>query len=164
MTKVKKLLVLFSAVIIGFCVNSVSLTDSVAQEMKSVEQVNPLPRTNAEIRQWYNDQVSVVSERNEQWAKEGASVEERALRAYEIRHNARIQARAMMRDKEEVEMLRARDMKKYGNFDGPSFDYLVEKNSKKGMKGDSIYEAILGSSARTNAKYNEKYGVKKQAE
>lgn len=141
----------------------------VLQDNNIVEKTQPIqtiqktiPRTNAEIRQWYNDQVAVISSLNEQWAKEGISLKERAHRAYEIRHKARIGARAMMKDKAEVTMLEKRDMKKYGNPDGPTFKYLVEKNRKKGMSQDESYEAIIGSSERTNSKYNKKYGVEKK--
>lgn len=117
------------------------------------------PKTNAEIRQWYNDQVAPITALNEKWIKEGLSVEERAKRAFEIRHGARIKAREMMQDKEEVAQLQKRDMEKYGNPDGPTFKYLVQKNRDSGMKGDEVYEAILDSSDRTNAEYNKKFGV-----
>jgi hypothetical protein len=119
----------------------------------------PLPKTNAEIRQWYNDQVAPITQLNEKWIKEGLSAEERAKRAYEIRHNARIKAREMMPNKEEVTQLQKRDMEKYGNPDGPTFDYLVQKNREAGLTGDAVYEAILNSSDRTNPEYNKKFGV-----
>ncbi len=128
---------------------------------KSSQGIDDGQKSNAEIRQWYNDQVSVIPELNEQWTKERLGVKERARRAYGIRHDARIEARAMMQNKKEVEKLRKRDLKKYGNPDGPTFEYLVEKNRKKGLEGDEIYEGIISSSSRTNSKYNEKYGVKK---
>lgn len=118
-----------------------------------------LPQTNAEIRQWYNDQVAVIPALNEQWVNEGLSAEERARRAHEIRHNARLQAREFMPDKQEVADLQARDLQKYGNPDGPTFDQLVEANRAKGMTGDAVYEAIINSSNRTNAEYNQRFGV-----
>lgn len=116
-------------------------------------------KNNAEIRQWYNEQTAVIPQLNEQWIKDEVSAEERAKRAYGIRHDARIKAREMMQNQEEVKLLRERDMQKYGNPDGPTFDYLVEKNRSKGLTGDDIYEAIIESSKRTNKKYNKKYGV-----
>ncbi|MCP4694759.1 MAG: hypothetical protein GY859_42420 [Desulfobacterales bacterium] len=84
---------------------------------------------------------------------------ERAKRAYEIRHNARINARALMKNRLEVEMLRARDMEKYGHPDGPTFLRLVEKNCAKGLRGDEIYEAIVQSSSRTSAEFNKRFGI-----
>ncbi|MDM8516058.1 hypothetical protein QUF76_07660 [Desulfobacterales bacterium HSG16] len=148
------------------CSSTLNSDGRVLQDNKIMEKAQPIqkavPRTNAEIRQWYNDQVGVISNLNEQWVKEGVSLEKRAHRAYEIRHKARIGARAMMKDKMEVTMLEKRDMKKYGNPDGPTFKYLVEKNRKKGMSQDESYEAIIGSSKRTNSKYNKKYGVEKK--
>jgi hypothetical protein len=121
-------------------------------------------KTNEEIRQWYNDTVAKIPALNEQWIKEGVSIEERAKKAHEIRHNARLEARTMMQNKQEVAELQARDKEKYGNPDGPTFEYLVEKNRAKGFQGDAVYEDIIGSSNRTNKEYNEKYGVKKEAQ
>jgi hypothetical protein len=121
-------------------------------------------KSNEEIRQWYNDQVAVIPDLNEQWKKDGLSAEERAKKAHEIRHHARVEARSMMQNKQEVAELQARDQEKYGNPDGPTFEFLVEKNRLKGFQGDAVYEDIVGSSNRTNKEYNEKYGVKKEAQ
>ncbi|PWC54732.1 hypothetical protein [Azospirillum sp. TSO22-1] len=118
------------------------------------------PQTNAEIRQWYNDRVAVIPLLDGQWQRQGLGAEERARRAYEIRHEARIEARAYMRNKQEVAVLRARDREKYGNPDGPTFDQLVAQNREKGLQGDAAYEAIVGSANRTDAGYNKTYGVK----
>ncbi|OQW95111.1 MAG: hypothetical protein BWK79_03530 [Beggiatoa sp. IS2] len=121
-------------------------------------------KTNEEIRQWYNDEVGKIPSLNEKWLSEGINAEERAKRAHEIRHNARLGARAMMQNKQEVTDLQARDQEKYGNPDGPTFEYLVEKNRQKSLQGDAVYEDIIGSSNRTNREYNEKFGVKKEAQ
>jgi len=117
------------------------------------------PQTNAEIRQWYNDQVANISELDRAWQRDGVSAEERARRAHDIRHTARVKARDFMPDKREVALLQARDQEKYGNPDGPSFDDLVAQNRKKGLTGDSVYEEIIGSAHRTNADYNKRFGV-----
>ena len=119
-----------------------------------------VPQSNAEIRQWYNDQVAVIPELDRKWIAQGLSAEQRASKAQEIRHHARIQARAYMRDKAEVADLQARDREKYGNPDGPTLAYLVQKNREKGLKGDAVFEDIIGSSNRTNAEYNAKFNVK----
>lgn len=132
-------------------------------EMPSPSAEKPA-KTNEEIRQWYNDTVSKIPALNSQWKKEGLSAEERAKKAHEIRHHARVEARSMMQNKQEVAELQARDKEKYGNPDGPTFEFLVEKNRLKGFQGDDLYEDIIGSSNRTNKEYNEKYGVKKEAQ
>jgi len=131
---------------------------------ESVAAPETVAKTNAEIRQWYNDEVGQIPALNEQWLAEGISAEERAKRAHEIRHHARVTARVMMQNKQEVADLQARDQEKYGNPDGPTFAYLVEKNRLKGLQGDAIYEDIIGSSNRTNREYNEKFGVKKEGQ
>lgn len=112
------------------------------------------PTSNSEIRQWYNDQVASIGVEDQKWQQQGLSAEQRARRAWEIRHAARLKAREFMQSKAEVSLLQARDQEKYGNPDGPSFDYLVEQNRKKGMTGDAVYLAIIGSSERTNAQVN----------
>lgn len=116
--------------------------------------------TNEEVRPHYLDLVAGVDAANEQWLKEGLSAEERARRAYKIRHDARVTTRAMMSDPSEVEDLRKRDQEKYGNPDGPTFEWLVTQNQKKGLTGDAAYEAIVGSSQRTNKKVNESFDLK----
>jgi RHS repeat-associated protein len=116
--------------------------------------------TNEEIRQWYNDEVSRIPELNKGWIEEGWSVEERAQAAYEIRHDARMKAREMMTNPDEVEMLRARDLEKYGNPDGPTFESLVDYYSEKGYEGDALYEKIIERSYETSPEYNRKYGIR----
>lgn len=138
----------FLALVLSFTALSLAQADTVA-----------VPRTNAEIRQWYNDQVAPIPTLNEQWLKQGLNAEQRARKAQEIRHHARVQARAYMQDKNEVADLQARDKEKYGNPDGPTFDYLVAANKKKGLTGDAVFEEIIGSSNRTNAEYNAKFNV-----
>jgi hypothetical protein len=117
------------------------------------------PKTDAEIRQWYVDRVATIPTQNAKWLTEGLGAEARARRAYTIRHDARIEARGMMQSKTAVIALRARDRIKYGNPNGPTFDYLVKKNQAKGLKGDAVYEAIVGSAKRTNRRVNERNGV-----
>jgi len=68
-------------------------------------------------------------------------VEERAKKAYEIRHNARLKAREMMQNKDEVLALQKRDLKKYGNPDGPTFDQLIKKHQDEST--GSVFEKII---------------------
>lgn len=146
---------------------ALSAQADVAQEPVATPQTTAptqTVKTNEEIRQWYNDQVAVIPALNEQWKKDGLSAEERAKKAHEIRHHARVKAREFMQNKQEVAELQARDQEKYGNPDGPTFEFLVEKNRLKGFQGDAVYEDIIGSSNRTNKEYNEKYGVKKEGQ
>jgi hypothetical protein len=116
--------------------------------------------TNAEVRDWYNAQVATIPTQNQAWLGEGLSAELRARQAYTIRHDARIEARNMMSNKAEVEQLRARDQVKYGDRDGPTFEYLVDKNRDKGLEGDAVYEAIIESSARTDEQTNARFKTK----
>jgi hypothetical protein len=103
--------------------------------------------------------VTTIAASNEQWKREGAPALERARRASEVRHKARITCRAMMADPLEVKDLQKRDQEKYGNPDGPTFEYLVESLRKKGVTGDAAYESIIESSQRTDKATNEKFKV-----
>lgn len=127
---------------------------------KSASVAVATPSSNSEIRQWYNDQVTIIPTEDKKWQQQGLTPEQRARRAYEIRHGARLTAREFMSNKAEVSALQARDQEKYGNPDGPTFDYLVEQNRKKGMTGDAVYLAIIDSSDRTNAEVNKAYDSK----
>lgn len=117
------------------------------------------PKTNAEIRQWYIQQVSAIPELNKDWIKQGLPVQARAEAAWHIRHETRIKARSMMADPAEVELLRARDVAKYGSSDGPTFEFLIEKLREVGLEGDKIYEVIIDNSYRTDAELNRKLGL-----
>jgi hypothetical protein len=112
--------------------------------------------TNKEIRQWYIDQVSTIPRLDQEWLQQGVAVQERAIRAWQIRHDARIRAREMMEVPEEVELLRQRDIKFYGNPDGPSFEYLVRQASARGLQGEEIYQSIINGSLRTDEQVNKK--------
>lgn len=113
-----------------------------------------IPKTDCEVRNWYNYQVIAIPVINKRWVQDGLSAEERAKRAYDIRHEARVNARFMMPNQAEVKTLRERDNQKYGNPDGPTFDYLVAKERSKGLKDNQIYEDIVESSSRTDTEYN----------
>lgn len=107
--------------------------------------------TNAEIRRWYLEQVSRIPELNREWIGQGLSPEERAAAAWRIRHEARLQARSMMANRAEVELLRARDAAEYGDPDGPTFEFLCEQARRAGMEDEAIYQSIIDGSYRTNA-------------
>jgi hypothetical protein len=122
---------------------------------ESLAQVDELRQrgvswSNEEVRAHYNRLVSAIGPANARWKSEGLPAEERARRAWQLRHDARILTRAMMSDPREVELLRKRDLEKYGHPDGPTFELLVEKQRRKGSSGDAVYEAIIESAQRTN--------------
>jgi hypothetical protein len=117
------------------------------------------PKTNAEIRQWYIQRVSAIPQLNKDWIKQGLPLQARAEAAWRIRHEARIEARSMMTDPAEVELLRARDLAKYGRPNGPTFDFLVERLKEAGLEEDKIYETIIDNSYRTDAEFNRKLGL-----
>jgi hypothetical protein len=74
-------------------------------------------------------------------------------------YTARLEARAMMADPMEVELLRARDMALYGNTDGPTFAFLVAQGRRSGLTEQAIYEAIIAGAYRTNVGLNRRFGL-----
>lgn len=119
--------------------------------MNRSDETNPAnPKTNAEIRIWYLDRVASIKESNEQWIVDGISPRARAEAAWRIRREARLEARSMMHDPQEVVLLRARDTSQYGNPDGPTFEFLVQRLTNSGLEGNAVYEAIVEGSYRTD--------------
>ena len=121
----------------------------------------------AEIRQHYNDMIAQIKQDEPGWKQQGLSLEQQAHNAYDMRHNARMTARAMMGSKYfpwltnwiSVSNLQFRDWQKYGNGDGPTFDQLFQKAKAKGLTDEQAYQSILDSSGRTDPGYNAAYGA-----
>jgi hypothetical protein len=128
--------------------------DEAAQQKR-----NGASYSNKEIRARYLCWVGQIGPMNEEWKAQGLPAEERAKRAYQARHDARLTARAMMANADEVKALQERDREKYGNPDGPTFEWLVEKARKKNLSGDAIYESIISSSQRTDTGTNKAMGL-----
>lgn len=122
--------------------------------LPSSNNLTNIPKTNCEIRLWYNFQIVAIGIINEKWRLEGIDLEIRARKAYKMRHEARVNARFMMQNKEEVKVLQMRDIKKYGNIDGPTFEYLLKRNTDKGLTLEAAYQAIIDSSSKTDKRYN----------
>ncbi len=109
------------------------------------------PQNEIEIRRWYKKQLEQIPVLNEQWTEQGLPLPERAEKSYAIRREARLKAREMMADKMIVQRLRERDVKRYGNPDGPTFGYLVKRLAERGLEENAIYDEIILSSSRTDA-------------
>lgn len=122
--------------------------------LKAANNLTEIPKTDCEIRLWYNYQVVAIGVINEKWKQDGIDLKTRAQKAYTMRHEARVNARFLMPDKIAVKALQARDKQKYGNPNGPTFEYLLKKNTDKGLSLEAAYQAIIESSSRTDSKYN----------
>ena len=116
--------------------------------------------TNGEIRAWYWERIAEIPELNQEWIAEGVSLEERALRAWRIRHGARMEARLMMENPIEVEDLRNRDLRLYGNPDGPTFDQLAQEGHERGIERHEVYERTISGSQTTNREVNKLFDLK----
>jgi hypothetical protein len=115
--------------------------------------------SNKEIRARYVCWVTGIGAMNVEWKAQGLPAQERARKAFEVRHDARMISRAMMASDVEVKLLQERDREKYGNPDGPTFEWLVEKAGEKGLSGDAVYDEIVSSAQRTDAATNKAFGL-----
>jgi hypothetical protein len=107
---------------------------------------------NYTIRQWYLEQEKKIPSRDQEWIKKGFDLAARAELAYKYRRSARLQARRMMRSPGELTLLCRRDKHKYGDANGPSFEWLVEqaKKSLQTSDMDAVYLSVLHSSQESN--------------
>jgi hypothetical protein len=103
--------------------------------------------------------VSTIAGEDAKAKAQGLSPEARAHKAYQLRKDARLAARAMMKEPAAVEALRARDVAKYGDPDGPTFEWLVKHAEEKGHTGERAFEDIVESAQRTDQAINEKLGL-----
>ncbi len=115
--------------------------------------------SNTEIRALYLGKVAAIGPASEQWKRDGVALPERAKRAFQMRHDARLLARAMMADTREEALLEARDRAKYGTPDGPTFEWLMAHEAERGKTGDAALEGIIESAQRTNSAVNEALGL-----
>ena len=60
----------------------------------------------------------------------------------------------MMQNKEEVKYFQDRDVAKYGNPDGPTFEYLFNNLMKEGFTEEECYEKIIASASKVSPVYN----------
>jgi hypothetical protein len=115
--------------------------------------------TGREIRIWYLREVAKIVELDQQWQGRGDTLEERARKAWQCRHDLRLRAREMMEEPADVEFLRARDFQRYGNPDGPTFEDLAERFRSRGLSVTDAYEAILHGALSTDESVNKLFGL-----
>ncbi len=118
-------------------------------DKRSPSKVPPKYR---KLRQDYLDDLRDIGRQNEQWLRDGRSAKWRAHEAYRLRKEARLRARGRM-DPEDVATLEARDMRKYGHPDGPTFEETLQRGRDEGYVGDDLYEAVVASSQRSDGSY-----------
>jgi hypothetical protein len=68
--------------------------------------------------------------------------------AWKLRRAARHEAREKRDGPDDVAVLRRRDLAKYGDPDGPSFEQVVQRAGEKGHAGDDVYEEVIRSALR----------------
>lgn len=101
-----------------------------------------------DARKDYNLIVSSIPKVNSQLIDQGTSTANRALCAYQIRHEARIHSRSQMNNFVNLGVIRLWDYVRYGSLDGPSFNHLRHDKALS-------YKEIIQSASRTNQDINE---------
>ena len=115
--------------------------------------------TDRQIRQLYLERAAAIGPADVAAVARGDALETRARTAFTARHDARKIARTMMQDADAVAALETRDRAKYGTPDGPSFEWLVERATQKGLIGDAIFTSIIESAQQTDAATNTALGL-----
>jgi len=116
-------------------------------------------QSNEAIRRWYLAKVAAVETLNEEWLKQGLPGSERAYRAWKIRHDARVAARRMMADAQEVRDLEERDRAKYGHPDGPTFEPKVEEGRALGLDGEALFDWIVRGATQKDPAVSRWFGL-----
>ena len=113
--------------------------------------------TNAQIRTWYLAQVEVIAKQDQARAEARVTLEARARLAHEERQAARLQARKLMPNQQEVALLEARDLARYGSSDGPDFNLLLNQQLATGLPSEEAYLRIIESARRTDSTTNQRF-------
>ena len=115
--------------------------------------------TNKEIRGWYCEQLAREKQLDAELAKcVELGLEERARRAHRIRNCLKHEARELM-TRRDVKTVEARNIKKYGNPLGPTFDELVERGTRKDLPKRALYELIIKRAFEPGSAFNKLAGV-----
>ena len=125
------------------------LPEDCAEEISKVALDDSVLPSNCEVRRWYLAQVESIAKIDAVLRENEIATQQRALCAYAIRHQARIVARDKMPSRWEVIQLRWRDLRVYGNPDGPTFTSLLPDDS------EASYLNIIQSAQQTNRVVNE---------
>ena len=102
-----------------------------------------------EVRKVYKDLLREIGAREDELVREGLGIGDRARICFELRKFSRVACRRLM-EKEWVEYARARDSKKYGSSDGPTFSDLMRRARRRGLTAAEAYHAIIESAQRSD--------------
>lgn len=122
---------------------------------------------NAVTRVWYNSFLNAFKKNwkkqlEDQVTNKQITLEQYAQIAFEVRHHARITIRDHMSDNAGLAAIRDRDLKVYGNPDGPTFKSMIERRLEKQKAEadptypnlDKAYRSIIDTSTKTNKLVN----------
>lgn len=107
-------------------------------------------KTLGKIRMNYEDKLSKLAEKGDYLLKQGKTKREVA----EYLHGERRRIGEVLKNEMPTQAIKdvvsSRNINKHGDKLGPTFEKLIEKAKKKGLRGDEIYDKIITSSAQAN--------------
>lgn len=114
--------------------------------------------SDSEVRDWYLRKIATIPELDAEWQNSQVSLEERARRAWKIRHDARREARELMDSRVDVVALKLRDLVIYGHTSGPTFAQLVSAGRRAGLSPEETHRRIISGAQTTNSFVNWFFG------
>jgi RHS repeat-associated protein len=110
-----------------------------------------------EVRANYDAGAEEIADTADSMQRQGKPLKEIAKTLSDMRRANRIAARQKMSSWLDVQMLEARDFAKYGDPDGPSFEWKISQAQSKGLTGDDVWKYIISSASRTDQATSERF-------
>lgn len=133
---------------------STPLDSSVVDGARSVvDYGSAVAMHEAYLREIYDSSAKGITNTAKELVEKGMPQHETAKWAIEARNQLKAKIRA---DGNPIlkKVFEARNLNKYGNKLGPTYEQLFQKYSKQGLKPAEINKKIVGSSGRANVKFN----------
>jgi hypothetical protein len=106
------------------------------------------------VRRWYLGEEARIGQLDAEWRREGRTASERARLAHELRRQARLTARRRMRSPREVALLCERDLRVYGDPNGPAFEWALRHAMAQlhaQEPGEAVYDRVVQGAQRSSA-------------
>jgi hypothetical protein len=107
--------------------------------------------SNLHARQWYINQLARIPNIMDKTKP----LEYQARQAFDFRNQVRTHTRNAMYDRVAADRL-------FGTKPNMTWEQIVQKYTKKGLQGDSLYREIIKASQRSDHVVNEKFGMFKK--
>ncbi|PKR49670.1 hypothetical protein COO20_21810 [Thalassospira marina] len=107
--------------------------------------LKPRSMSNFEVREWYHKNLDKIPSQIDR----SLPIKDQAMQAFNMRNNIKMEARELMVDQEAVKKLPP----------PKTLEQVIFNAESKGLKGDEVWDYILGGSQRSNAKVDAALGL-----